>query len=54
MTRPGVMGSPYYLTQYPGETVSQRIVKNALLRALEAIFTELANFFRNWTMPPKR
>ncbi len=51
--RPGAPGPAYYFTQYPNESVSSRLAKNAVLRALEAIFGELMQFFRHWTWPPK-
>ncbi len=55
MYRPGAVGGgPYYFNQYQGETVPQRLAKNMFLRAAEAVFSEVANFFRHWTMPPKR
>ena len=50
--RPGAPSPPYYFTQYPGENTGTRLAKNALLRALEAIFAELMQFFRHWTWPP--
>lgn len=51
--RPGAPTPSYYFTQYPEENVSTRLIKNALLRALEAIFAELMQFFRHWTWPSK-
>jgi hypothetical protein len=55
MFRPGAVGGgPYYFNQYPGESIPQRLAKNTFLRAAEAIFAEFANFFRHWTMPPRR
>lgn len=53
MLRPGNFGPPYYFTQYPEEKVSTRLAKNMLLRGLEAIFRELANFFANFTWPKR-
>jgi hypothetical protein len=50
--RPGAPAQPYYFIQYPGESTGTRLVKNAVLRALEAIFAELMQFFRHWTWPP--
>ena len=38
--------------QYPGETVAQRVGKNMLLRAFEAVFMELTRFFHFWPWPP--
>lgn len=52
--RPGAQGPAYYPTHYPGESVALRIVKNVVLRALEAIFYELAQFFKHWTWPTIR
>jgi hypothetical protein len=51
--RPGAPGPAYHFTQYPEESVGSRLAKNAILRALEAIFGELMQFFRHWTWPPK-
>lgn len=51
--RPGAPGPAYHFTQYPSESVGSRLAKNAILRALEAIFGELMQFFRHWTWPPK-
>ncbi len=53
MFRPGAPSPAYYFTQYPGESVARRIGKNILLRAAEAIFGELMQFFRHWTWPPR-
>lgn len=53
MFRPGAPAPAYYFTQYPGESVASRVGKNLLLRAAEAIFGELMQFFRHWTWPPK-
>lgn len=50
--RPGAQSPGYFFTQYPGEAVGTRLAKNAVLRALEAIFAELMQFFRHWTWPP--
>lgn len=50
--RPGAPSPPYYFTQYPGESTGARLAKNVLLRALEALFAELMQFFRHWTWPP--
>lgn len=50
--RPGAPGPAYHFTQYPNESVGSRLAKNAVLRALEAIFGELMQFFRHWTWPP--
>lgn len=50
--RPGAQAPAYHFIQYPGERTSTRLVKNAILRALEAIFAELMQFFRHWTWPP--
>lgn len=52
--RPGAPSPAYYMTQYPGESVGTRIMKNTLLRALEAIMFELMQFFRHWTWPPSK
>ncbi len=54
MHRPGAPSPAYYFTQYPGESVGSRIIKNTILRALEAIMFELMQFFRHWTWPPAR
>lgn len=54
MHRPGAAAPAYYFTQYPGESVSIRVIKNLVLRGLEAIFHELLQFFRHWTWPPNR
>jgi hypothetical protein len=53
MARPGASGPPYYFTQYPGESIPQRLGKNIALRGAEAIFAELMFFFRHWTWPPR-
>lgn len=53
MFRPGAPSPAYYFTQYPTESVASRIGKNILLRAAEAIFGELMQFFRHWTWPPR-
>ncbi len=37
--------------QYPGEDIAERLGKNIILRALEAIFNELTRFFHYWTWP---
>ncbi len=37
--------------QYPGEDIAERLGKNIILRALEAIFSELTRFFHYWTWP---
>lgn len=50
--RPGTQSPGYYFTQYPGESVSSRIAKNAVLRVMEALMFELMQFFRHWTWPP--
>lgn len=50
--RPGAPGPGYYFTQYPGESVTTRIAKNAVLRVAEALFAELMQFFRHYTWPP--
>jgi hypothetical protein len=52
--RPGVVSQSYYFTQYPGEGIGTRIIKNVILRALEAVFAELMQFFRHWTWPPSK
>lgn len=52
--RPGASSPAYYFTQYPGESTGTRLVKNVLLRALEAIFAELMQYFRHWTWPPRK
>lgn len=52
MHRPGAPSPAYYFTQYPGESVAGRVSKNILLRAAEAVFGELMQFFRHWTWPP--
>lgn len=54
MHRPGAPSPAYYFTQYPGESVAQRVGKNLFLRAAEAVFGELMQFFRHWTWPPQR
>lgn len=41
------------LGQYPGEPIGERLGKNIILRALEAIFNELTRFFHFWTWPRK-
>lgn len=51
MHRPGAPTPAYYFTQYPGESVIWRILKNIFLRAAEAVFAELMQFFRHWTWP---
>ncbi len=51
MHRPGAPTPAYYFTQYPGESVLWRILKNIFLRAAEAVFAELMQFFRHWTWP---
>jgi hypothetical protein len=53
MHRPGVQGQSYYFNQYPGESVTSRVVKNSILRGLVAIFEELVKFFMHWTWPPR-
>lgn len=53
MHRPGAPAPSYYFTQYPGESVGSRVVKNTVLRAMEAVFYELMQFFRHWTWPPR-
>lgn len=53
MHRPGAPTPAYYFTQYPGESVIWRILKNIFLRAAEAVFAELVQFFRHWTWPVK-
>lgn len=50
--RPGAQSPSYYFTQYPGESVGERLTKNVILRGLEAVFYELMQFFRHWTWPP--
>jgi hypothetical protein len=52
MHRPGAPSPAYYFTQYPGESVGERLTKNVVLRGLEAVFSELMQFFRHWTWPP--
>ena len=52
--RPGAPGPAYHFIQYPDETVGLRLIKNVLLRALEALFGELMQFFRHWTWPPTK
>lgn len=52
MHRPGAQSPSYYFTQYPGESIGERLTKNIVLRGLEAIFHELMQFFRHWTWPP--
>jgi hypothetical protein len=37
--------------QYPDESVGQRVGKNIVLRAFEAMFGELTRFFHYWTWP---
>lgn len=54
MFRPGAQGPAYYFNQYPGESTGGRLVKNSLLRAFEAVFSEVAHFFRHWTWPPSQ
>lgn len=54
MARPGAPGPAYYFTQYPGESVPERLTKNVMLRGLEAMFGELTYFFRHWTWPPRQ
>jgi hypothetical protein len=54
MYRPGAPGPAYYFNQYPEESVGARLTKNMFLRAMEALFKELASFFGNWTMPPRQ
>ena len=49
--RPGAPAPSYFITQHPGESVGLRVFKNVVLRALEAIFSELMQFFRHWTWP---
>lgn len=49
--RPGAPSPPYYFTQYPGENTGLRLLKNIILRALEAICAELMQYFRHWTWP---
>lgn len=49
--RPGAPSPAYYFIQHSGEGTGLRLIKNALLRALEAIFAELMQFFRHWTWP---
>lgn len=49
--RPGVPAQPYYFLQHPEESVTVRLAKNVILRALEAIFHELMQFFKHWTWP---
>jgi len=39
--------------QYPGESVGERLGKNLVLRALEAIATEIARFFHFWDWPKR-
>lgn len=39
--------------QHPSETTGERLVKNIILKALEAVFTELARFFHFWPWPKK-
>jgi hypothetical protein len=51
--RPGAPAPGYYFTQYPSESVGVRLAKNSILRAFEAIFGELMQFFRHWTWPPR-
>lgn len=51
MHRPGASGPGYFPVQYPNESIGERLTKNLLLRGLEAIFNELAQFFRHWTWP---
>lgn len=53
MHRPGAQGPAYYLNQYPGENVGLRVLKNVILRALEVVFFELAQFFRHWSWPSR-
>lgn len=50
--RPGAPSPPYYFTQYPGERTGTRLVKNVILRMLEALCAELLQYFRHWTWPP--
>lgn len=52
MHRPGASSPAYYFTQYPGESVAKRVGKNLVLRAFEAIFGELWQFFKHYTWPP--
>lgn len=52
--RPGAPGPAYHFTQYPAESVGTRLAKNVLLRAMEALFGELMQFFRHWTWPPTK
>lgn len=52
--RPGAPSPPYYFVQYPGEGTGTRLMKNIILRALEAICAELMQYFRHWTWPPKK
>lgn len=53
MHRPGASAPAYYFTHYQGESVALRVIKNLLLRAFEAIFGELWQFFKHFTWPPK-
>ena len=42
-----------FLGQYPGESTAERLGKNMVLRAMEAIFTELARFFHFFSWPKR-
>ncbi len=52
--RPGAPSPPYYFTQYPGEGTGSRLIKNVILRLLEALCAELLQYFRHWTWPPSQ
>lgn len=52
MFRPGSQAPPHYFIQHPGESTRERLLKNILLRLLEAVLQELAHFFRHWMWPP--
>ena len=41
-----------YYAPYEGETTFKRMAKHVVLKLLEVVFAELANFFKLWRWPP--
>jgi hypothetical protein len=52
--RPGSSAPPHYFTQYPQESMGQRLGKNILMAIGAAIAGQLVALFTQWTWPPRR
>ncbi len=52
--RPGSAAPPYYFTQYPGESMAERLTKNIVMAIGAAIAAQLVSLFTQWTWPPRK